>query len=167
MHWHQAELCDLQGEVMSLKCGWLHSEDGVRLTNYEAQGGISRRMRSKDPRTLRKSPWGLTGRALLISLILAVLIIFSGSSFANDFAAVALEDLGDVAVIEVVGDYDADEVSKIDAPRHAIAKEFYKTHGDDYDFIFVFSNLYLKSSAIPHSLWQSQLMTTRRSLRRA
>jgi uncharacterized repeat protein (TIGR01451 family) len=58
------------------------------------------------------------------------------------FQAHLLSDKNDVAMIELAGSYDrdlADGSANIE-PRTVIAKEFYRTHPDHYDFIVVFSN---------------------------
>jgi hypothetical protein len=59
----------------------------------------------------------------------------------EEFAAQSIGDYGNITVMEVSGNYDADiPGSKKDVPRQAIAKEFFKTHRDEYDFLIVFSN---------------------------
>ena len=73
---------------------------------------------------------------LLISFCL-FLVPFS----AKAFTANPLGDFDDVAVLEVSGDYDAliNDVWNHEA-RKVLAREFYRTHGDDYDFLVIFTN---------------------------
>lgn len=58
------------------------------------------------------------------------------------FSATTLGDYGNVTVMEVIGNYDAKnpDGSLNTLPRQEIAKEFLRTHPDDYDFLIVFSN---------------------------
>ncbi|MEW6215865.1 MAG: hypothetical protein AB1478_11805, partial [Nitrospirota bacterium] len=61
---------------------------------------------------------------------------------AQEFTAKTLGDYGNVTVMEVTGNYDAKNPDgSINAePRQVIAKEFFKTHKDEYDFLVIFSN---------------------------
>ena len=76
----------------------------------------------------------------LIALIL--LLVFPSISLSADFTAATLGDHGNVTVMEVSGNYDAnnpDGTTNAD-PRKTIAKEFYRLHKDEYDFLVIFSN---------------------------
>lgn len=60
----------------------------------------------------------------------------------GNFQARHVRDKGDVSVIELTGSYDrelADKEVNIE-PRTVVAKEFFRTHQDRYDFVVVFSN---------------------------
>jgi subtilase family serine protease/fibronectin type 3 domain-containing protein len=61
---------------------------------------------------------------------------------AEDFTAKHMGDYGNVSVMEVTGNYDANnsDGSVNTVPRQVIATEFFKTHKDDYDFLVIFSN---------------------------
>ncbi|HAK59550.1 MAG TPA: hypothetical protein DCO77_04095, partial [Nitrospiraceae bacterium] len=76
--------------------------------------------------------------------ILAFVLFFSipAVSAAQDFTATALGDYGNVTVMEVAGSYDADlpDGTPNQLSRRVIAKEFYKTHKDEYDFLVIFTN---------------------------
>ncbi|MBU0728774.1 MAG: hypothetical protein KKE17_09040 [Proteobacteria bacterium] len=63
-------------------------------------------------------------------------------SLAAEFIASTLVDHGDVIVMEVEGDYDANlpDGQSNALPRQEIAKEFIATHQDDYDFLVIISN---------------------------
>ncbi len=58
------------------------------------------------------------------------------------FTAATLGDYGNVTVMEVTGNYDAKNTdgSINDFPRQEIAKEFIRTHQDQFDFLVIFSN---------------------------
>ncbi len=88
----------------------------------------------------------LTGRSrrffiLTLSLLLPLLPV-DRSTHAADFSARALGDYNQVAVIEVAGNFDAQDPSgQINSePRRVLAREFYRTHGDDYDYLVIFTN---------------------------
>lgn len=74
--------------------------------------------------------------------ICLILFLIPTLSTAQDFTATTIGDYGNVTVMEVTGNYDArnpdDTIN--DAPRQEIAKEFYKTHKDEYDFLVIFTN---------------------------
>ncbi len=58
------------------------------------------------------------------------------------FSAKTIGDYGNVTVMEVTGNYDAknpDGTINV-IPRQEIAKEFLRTHSDQYDFLVIFSN---------------------------
>ncbi|MDT8317351.1 MAG: CARDB domain-containing protein, partial [bacterium] len=63
-------------------------------------------------------------------------------SYAEGFTASTLGDYGNVSVMEVDGVYDARFADGTENrfARQQVAKEFYKTHSDDYDFLVFFSN---------------------------
>lgn len=58
-----------------------------------------------------------------------------------DFIAATVADIGNSAVIEVAGGFDTTnpDSSINSAPRQAVAKEYYKTHNDNLDFLVIFS----------------------------
>ena len=61
---------------------------------------------------------------------------------AQDISARFLADYGNVTVVEATGNFDentSDGTSNV-APRQAVAKEFYRTHKDEYDFVVIFTN---------------------------
>jgi hypothetical protein len=70
----------------------------------------------------------------------------STASFASDITATTLGDYGNVTVMEVSGNYDANNAdgSLNSIPRQDIAKEFFRLHKDEYDFLVVFSNFDFK-----------------------
>ncbi len=61
---------------------------------------------------------------------------------SSTFAATTLGEYGNVTVMEVVGNYNANNTDgSINAlPRQEIAKEFFRNHQDSYDFLVVLSN---------------------------
>ncbi len=71
-----------------------------------------------------------------------VLYAFATSAGAADFTVIPLENTSDIAVYEVIGDYDAEfpDGTNNAISRQEIAREFYKTHPDDYDFLVIFSD---------------------------
>lgn len=78
-------------------------------------------------------------RLFLLSLVL--LSLFQARNAAA-FTASSLGDFDHVTVMEVSGNYDAiDSYGRVDmSARRAIAREFYRSHGDDYDFLVIFTN---------------------------
>lgn len=75
-----------------------------------------------------------------LGLIVALVFFFIPSvSSAQDFTANTIGNYGTVTVMEVTGNYDANS-SDSALPRQEIAKEFFTTHPDDYDFLVIFSN---------------------------
>ena len=78
----------------------------------------------------------------LFLFLFVFLSLFISVSFAQDFTAKSIGDYGNVTVMEVTGNYDAKnpDGSINSEPRQTIAKEFFKTHKDEYDFIVIFSN---------------------------
>ncbi|MBI5485404.1 MAG: hypothetical protein HY888_13240, partial [Deltaproteobacteria bacterium] len=83
------------------------------------------------------SRWLVTG-LILITAVFAPL----AKAGAQDSSARFLADYGNVTVMEVTGNFDAinSDGSKNVAPRQAIAKEFFRTHKDEYDFVAIFTN---------------------------
>lgn len=80
----------------------------------------------------------------------ATIIIFNLllplSALAADFTARHLGDYGNVTVMETSGNYDEklpDGTSNA-AARQAIAREFFKSHRDEYDFLVIFTNFSFK-----------------------
>ena len=69
-------------------------------------------------------------------------LFFPVICLADDFTAKTIGDYGSIAVMEVSGNYDANSIDATVAaiPRQVIAREFYRTHKDEYDFIVIFSN---------------------------
>lgn len=72
----------------------------------------------------------------------SLMVVLSTPSYAEDFTAHTLSDQGNITVMEVTGNYDAKKAdgSYNDAPRQVIAKEFLRTHKDEYDFLVIYSN---------------------------
>lgn len=76
---------------------------------------------------------------------LMVLLLLSGFVPRGAMAAFAARTLGDfdqVTVVEVSGNFDALDGNGLPnlEPRRALAREFYRLHGDDYDFLVIFTN---------------------------
>ena len=86
----------------------------------------------------------------IVDLLLIVgmfVSLFPSSLRGEDFTAHSIGDYENVTVMEVSGNYDADiPGAKKDVPRQVIAKEFFKTHRDEYDFLIVFSNFDFRMS---------------------
>ena len=85
----------------------------------------------------------------LVSFMLYIIFVpfvpfvsFVDNSFAQDFTATTLGDYGNVTVMEVTGKYDANlpDGSINSLARKEIAKEFFRIHKDEYDFLVIFSN---------------------------
>ncbi|MCF8056075.1 MAG: hypothetical protein K9K37_05500 [Desulfocapsa sp.] len=68
--------------------------------------------------------------------------VFLSSASCDDFIVTTLAHTSDIAVYEVVGNYDAEmpDGSNNVFSRQEIVKEFYKAHPDEYDFLVIFSN---------------------------
>lgn len=87
----------------------------------------------------------VTFKWLAVTLSFLIACFFSvihGEAQAEDFMARHLGDYGNVTVMEVNGNYNEYNVDgTINAvPRQVIAKEFFRTHNDDYDFLVIFTN---------------------------
>jgi len=63
-------------------------------------------------------------------------------TFTSSFAVTTVGDYGNIAVMEVTGNYDAKNPDNTlnDFSRQQIAKEFIRTHQDQYDFLVIVSN---------------------------
>ncbi len=72
----------------------------------------------------------------------SLLCLFPANQSVLAFTADVIGDYGDITVMEVSGDYDAvlGNGAANSAPREAIARQFYVTHPDDYDFLFIFTD---------------------------
>jgi len=82
---------------------------------------------------------------LLISFMLFLML--ASSSVAQEFSAKTIGDYGNVTVMEVRGNYDAltpDGSTVNSVPRQEIAKEFFRVHKDEYDFLVIFTNFDFK-----------------------
>ena len=81
----------------------------------------------------------MRGQKQLFCVLMTLILLhaFSSLSFSADFSATTLGDHGNVTVMEVTGNYDANnpDGSFNADPRKAIAKEFYRLHKDEYDFL--------------------------------
>jgi Tol biopolymer transport system component/flagellar hook assembly protein FlgD len=75
-------------------------------------------------------------------ICLILLLALIPSICAADFTAKQVADYGNITVMEVSGNYDARNAdgSNNDLARQVIAKEFFKTHKDEYDFVVIFTN---------------------------
>lgn len=80
--------------------------------------------------------------SLHLSLLAIVLFAVNIAFAAEPFTAKHIGDYGNVTVMEVSGNYDANSPDgSVNAdPRKTIAKEFYRLHKDEYDFLVIFSN---------------------------
>jgi Squalene-hopene cyclase C-terminal domain/CARDB/FlgD Ig-like domain/Prenyltransferase and squalene oxidase repeat len=78
--------------------------------------------------------WGFT--------VLCTLLLFAQLSFAQDISARFLADYGNVTVVEATGNFDEKTPEGVPntAPRQAVAKEFFHTHKDEYDFVTIITN---------------------------
>ncbi|MGA1875147.1 MAG: CARDB domain-containing protein, partial [bacterium] len=79
---------------------------------------------------------------MLVSMFISSLAFTLPLSFAQDFTAEIIGDYRNVTVMEVTGNYHAklpdDSLNTV--PRQEIAKKFFETHKDEYDFLVIFSN---------------------------
>ena len=89
------------------------------------------------PYPILNIPLGLCLLSLLFPFLLS-----TGITFAQVFMATTIESYPDITIMEVEGSYDAETVHGDFRyePRQAIAREFFKTHPDEYDILVVFSN---------------------------
>lgn len=93
----------------------------------------------------RRTIFGIAGlmRRLPAAVPLLLLgILLPAMVSAQSFTVAPKGDYGNVTVMEVSGNYDAlmPDGTPNTAPRTLIAKEFYKTHKDEYDFVVLFTN---------------------------
>jgi len=81
-------------------------------------------------------------RSIIVLFLSAAIFCMPALTSAQDFTATTLGDYGNVTVMEVTGNYDANNPDGTinSAPRETIAKEFYRLHKDEYDFLVIFSN---------------------------
>lgn len=82
-------------------------------------------------------------QAVLLNVVLAlVMLLLIGATSVQAFTATTVGDVGNVTVMEVEGNYDAKlpDGTINSGPRRAIAREFFRTHRDTYDFLIIFSN---------------------------
>ncbi len=81
---------------------------------------------------------------VFISLVLCSIfsLFIPSHSTAQDFTATTIGDYGNITVMEVTGNYDANKADGTinSEPRQTIAKEFFRLHEDEYDFLVIFSN---------------------------
>ena len=83
----------------------------------------------------KKAIWGV------LSLLVAAVVLTPCA--AQAFTATSLGDYDNVTVMEDSGDYDVaffPDGSADMSARKTISQEFYRTHGDDYDFLVIFTN---------------------------
>ncbi len=61
---------------------------------------------------------------------------------ASEFKVNTIDDYGNITVMEVEGNYDATlpDGTINEGPRQTIAKEFFRLHKDEYDFLVIFTN---------------------------
>gem|GEM_PF-979990 len=92
---------------------------------------------------MRKSPLGRLGRRVFAVLGMALAAAWAGVPLqaAGDAQAVFVADHEHVSIVELTGNYDrklSNGELNVD-PRTAVAREFFRTHPDDYDFVIVFT----------------------------
>ena len=75
-------------------------------------------------------------------LLISCLVFVALPSHAQEFAVKNIGDYGNVSVMEVSGNYDEDKPdgTSNSVPRQLIAKEFFKNHKDEYDFLVIFTD---------------------------
>ena len=85
---------------------------------------------------------GTLNMELRTVLICLILFLIPTLSPAREFTADTIGDYGNVTVMEVTGNYDAKKPDGTvnDIPRQVIAKEFFRLHKDEYDFLVIYSN---------------------------
>lgn len=78
----------------------------------------------------------------LVNTIFLFFGVLTPCAEGGDFAVSSLTNTADIAVYEVTGDYNAEmpDGAFNASARQDIAKEFYKAHPDDYDFLVIFAN---------------------------
>ncbi len=97
--------------------------------------------------------------ASCILLTFVFCLSLSSASSAQDFTAETLGDYGNITVMEVAGNYDANKADGTinSEPRQAIAKEFFRLHEDEYDFLVIFSNFNFSMSGSEAVAFYSQV----------
>jgi len=80
--------------------------------------------------------------SLCLTLMTMLWVVIPTQANAEALSSTTLGDFGNVTVMEVVGNYDARNADGTEniAARQAVAKEFFRTHGDEHDFLVIFSN---------------------------
>ena len=88
---------------------------------------------------MRKRPVGTRNAQLILFFLL---LLVPSVSLGQGFTARTIGDYGNVTVMEVAGNYDAlnPDGSTNASPRQEIAKELFRLHKDEYDFLVVFTN---------------------------
>jgi len=83
-----------------------------------------------------------TRKSVVMAMLAFMLLSFGSIAMAEDYKAVTVGNYDNVTVMEFTGNYDTPTIDNpYDAiPRQVIAREFYKIHKDDYDFLVIFSN---------------------------
>src|SRR4030042_2048996 len=83
---------------------------------------------------------------LLAFILVTFFLLLPLVCAAQSFTARTINNYGDITVMEVEGNYDAQASggSSNAVPRTEIAKEFFKTHADEYDFLVIISNFDFK-----------------------
>ncbi len=84
----------------------------------------------------------ITDYVKYLFIVFVALLSFPANSIAQEFTAKSVGSYGSIAVMEVTGNYDANnpDAGITAIPRRIIANEFYKIYKDEYDFIVIFSN---------------------------
>ncbi len=79
---------------------------------------------------------------ILLNSVTICICIFTSYANGADLTVINLNNTPDIAVYELTGGYDAllPDGSSNTIPRQEVAKEFYKAHPDEYDFLVFFSN---------------------------
>jgi len=102
----------------------------------------------------------------LICVYLCPFFFLAPVSFAQDFTAETLGDYGNVTVMEITGNYDANKADGTinSEPRQRIAKEFFRLHEDEYDFLVIFSNFNFKMPESEAVAFYSQVKNDTRGI---
>jgi hypothetical protein len=83
---------------------------------------------------------------------------------SGEFEARHIEDREQVSVLELVGNYDkvkGDGEPNVE-PRSVIAREFFRTHPDEYDFLVVFTTFEFATPSGTRRRWRSTGSSKRR-----
>src|SRR2546427_11081747 len=78
----------------------------------------------------------------IVALVAGSIVLATRALEGQSIVVQTVEDRDHVAIMQFAGVYDRQEASNREfeyAVRQAIAKEFFRTHTDDYDFLVVFS----------------------------